>query len=62
MGRVVPRTLGRPIPEAKGPQQTSAAKKTGGAIAGTARNRENAFEPVYPHGGKGNGLRYLTLS
>ena len=24
--------------------------------------KENAFEPVCPPGGQGNGLRYLTLS
>lgn len=27
-----------------------------------ARLRENAFEPVCPPSGQGNGLRYLTLS
>ena len=29
---------------------------------GSARLKENAFEPVCPPGEQGNGLRYLTLS
>lgn len=29
---------------------------------GSAHLKENAFEPVCPPGGQGNGLRYLTLS
>jgi hypothetical protein len=37
-------------------------KTKDGAFKAPSFDIENAFEPVYPHGGKGNGLRYLTLS
>ncbi len=48
--------------EAFRPDRGMPRKKQKSEAFASLFRKENAFEPVCPPGGQGNGLRYLTLS